>query len=166
MSAVPSAIVSAGCSPCLSGDPSGDLLENFYAKKFLKKRAYRVQEDHTFVHYLQVACHKCKILPEFSDQGVHLVLWDLDDEAIAAFHMLGRDHELTGKSFKIRDGLLLMGDEDLNLIPTVTEVMLALVQNLFLHRALGHIPCIAPFLIIEGLWCRSSFLLFSYLCPL
>jgi len=50
---------------------------------------YRVEEDHSFVHDLEVVCHVCEIVAKFIDEMVDFHVFNLDDEAVWQLGVLG-----------------------------------------------------------------------------
>jgi len=112
---------------------------------------YRIEQNHSLVHYLKELCHEAKVLAELPDQMVYLWLLYFNNERVRKLDVLRRNDEIVCLRY-----------EHLDEVEAVAEVVLASIQRLFLHNLIynrlieaasdlrsGH--TVAHFLLVECL---------------
>ena len=65
--------------------------------------SYRVEQDHALIHNFEVLSHEHVVTSKFTSQGAHLIVLDLDQEAVTLRCVLSLDDQVA----KVKEEKLL-----------------------------------------------------------
>jgi ABC-type polysaccharide/polyol phosphate transport system ATPase subunit len=69
-----------------------------------------------------MTCHDLEVISELVDKVAHLGRLNINDKCIWELDMLGRDNEV-----------IVLGQHNLNIVNSVSEVVIVVVKGLFLN---------------------------------
>ena len=88
-----------------------------------QKRTYWVEQDHAFIHDLQMAGHVLVVILELINQVFNFDAFDFDYERVRQLDVLRRDDQVVG-----------LRQQNLDVVDAVAQVVVAHVQRLLLHN--------------------------------